>query len=199
MVPGVFLALALALQVQPIVEPPPPSSRLFESAAPVGALPQTRLTGYVVSGRNLRSVRAMMTDARPADSTGARHDALTSWRIQPKLMQRNGECDPQSADVEYTITVTLPDLETRDQLNRSERAEWDRYFAALIGHETNHVRIVQVGVERLKASMQAARGCEAIHAASRAVLAEIREASAQYDRQTRHGATEGALLMIRAR
>lgn len=170
MVPGVFLALALALQVQPTVEPPPPSSRLFESAAPVAALPQTRLTGYVVSGRNLRSVRAMMTDARPADSTGARHDALTSWRIQPKLMQRNGECDPQSADVEYTITVTLPDLETRDQLNRSERA-----------------------------SMQAARGCEAIHAVSRAVLAEIREASAQYDRQTRHGATEGALLMIRAR
>lgn len=188
----VGILLALGLQLPPAAEPAPPSSRLLEAAAAVAAMPNTRLTGYPVSGRNLRSVRAAMQAGRPTAPAGTRHDALTTWRIQPKLMRRNGECDPQSADVEYTITVTLPDLDSKDRLSRNERATWDRYFAALVAHEMNHARIVTAGVERVRASMQAATGCEAIQAASRAASAEIRQASEQYDQQTRHGATEGA-------
>jgi predicted secreted Zn-dependent protease len=188
--------LALALQAQPAAEPPPPSARLVVAAEALAALPNTTLKGYVVSGRNLRTVRAAMMELRPADDSGTRHDAWTSWLIQPRLMRRGAVCEAASAHAEYSVTVTLPDLETPEALSQNERAAWDRYFSALVSHEINHVRIVQEGAERVAADMRAATGCEAIHAASQTSMAAIGEASAQYDLQTRHGASEGAVLVV---
>lgn len=188
------LLVALALQLPSVSEAAPPSPRLLEAAAPLAALPHTRLTGYSVSGTSLRSLRSTMSGSGPTDSAGARHHALTKWRLQPRLMRRNGECDASTAELEYAITVTLPDLETKDRFSRAERETWDRYFTALVAHEMNHARIVQAGAERVRAAMRAAVGCEAILAASRAAIAEIGDASRQYDQQTQHGRTEGAWL-----
>lgn len=186
--------VAIGLQVLPANQTTDASLRLHESAAAVLAFPNTTVTGYPVSGRTLRTVRASLKDGQPTDPAGGRYHGLTTWRFQPRLMRRNGECDPQSADVEYSIIVTLPDLETRDRLGRAEREQWDRYFAALVAHELNHVRIVQKGAELAKAAMQGATGCEAIQAAARSVMDGVSVASMEYDRRTRHGATEGALL-----
>ncbi|MNR04813.1 hypothetical protein D3C85_1208040 [compost metagenome] len=169
-----------------------PSARLAEVAPTAASLPNTTLTGYSVSARNRRAVRAAMNISRPTDRSGTRHDAYTAWNFQPTFMRRNGECVPESADLQYSITITLPDLETRDQLSRGDRAAWDRYFTALVSHEVNHARIVEEGAKRIKAAMRAANTCEAMQAAARAGMDEVSAASAQYDLQTRHGALEGA-------
>ncbi|MGZ5515937.1 MAG: DUF922 domain-containing protein, partial [Candidatus Aminicenantales bacterium] len=173
-------------------DPGPPSQRLLEAAPSVVALPHTTLTGYAVSGRTLRAVRASMMEGRPTDRFGVRHHALTTWRFQPKFTRRNGECAPQSADVEYSVTMTLPDFETRSQLSRAEKARWDQYFAALVAHEINHVRIVETGAERIRQAMRSAVGCDAIQQAARTEIAEVSAASVEYDRLSRHGIAEGA-------
>lgn len=192
MIAVVLLSVGLGLGADDA--PSPPSARLIEAAPAAASLPNTTIIGYSVSARNRSAVRRAINNSRPADRSGARHDAYTTWHFQPTFMRRNGECVPESADVHYSITITLPDLETRDQLSRGDRAAWDRYFGALVNHEVNHARIVNEGARRMLAAMRASTDCEAMQAAVRAGREEVSAASAQYDRQTRHGALEGAIF-----
>lgn len=167
------------------------SARLAEATPAAASLPNTKLIGYSVTARNRRAVRAAMNAARPTSRSGTRHDAYTAWNFQPTFMRQNGEFIPESADILYSITITLPDLETRDQLSRRDRADWDRYFAALLSYEVNHALIVEEGAKRIKTAMRATSTCEDRQATAQAGMDEVTAASAHYDRLTRHGASEG--------
>jgi predicted secreted Zn-dependent protease len=90
--------------------------------------------------------------------------------------------------------VVLPDLVEPERLNRSDRTAWNTYFERLVAHETNHLRIAELGARRLQEVMRAAPNCETANAAARAENDAIAEASAEYDRVTGHGRTEGVVF-----
>ena len=174
----------------------PMSSPGLAAAIPeLASTPGVTLVGYPVSGRSPRAIRQSMNEGRPllAEGDSERFDARTTWRYQTRW--RNGPagvCDPASAEVEMTIVVVLPELTGREQLDRRERENWDRYFKALVGHEHNHVRIALAGAEQLRTYMRGAPDCATMQAARGRIDAAIRDASRAYDEQTRHGRTEGA-------
>lgn len=180
-------------------EPPPQddpvavvSERLSAAAPTVAALPNVTLVGYPVSGRSRRTVRDDINRQRP-ETNGERHDARTSWQYSTRWRGGpGGVCLPETAEVTVQITVTMPDLVDPERLNREDLAAWRRYLTALEIHEGNHARIANAGAERMQQAMRAASSCETMQEAGRQVSATVSGASQEYDRRTRHGATEGA-------
>jgi predicted secreted Zn-dependent protease len=191
-------SLMAALAVQAAApEPGPPSARLVEAVGRVGLsdLPDLALVGYEVEGRSPRSVRDSIDRRRPADpSDGVRHDARTRWNYRTQWRNGpDGRCLPATATVTLSITMILPDLASREQLSAREQAGWDAYFTALIAHERNHGRIAAAGREQMQAAMRTSPDCDAMTAVIRTTNAEVADASREYDRQTDHGRTEGAV------
>jgi predicted secreted Zn-dependent protease len=190
-----LLLLALQTTTGPDLSAYPEASpRLLAAAPGVAELENTTLRGYEVRGRNARAVRASINDGKPADLSGARHDAVTYWNYRWQLSATNGRCDPARTAVTYTVTVVLPDLATVDQMNRTDREKWNTYFAALVLHETNHVRIAAAGAQGVQQAMRAAPDCESAQAVGLAENRRVGAASAEYDRLTRHGRNEGAVF-----
>lgn len=173
---------------------PPASSPTLGVAAPeLAAVPGVALVGYPVSGRSARAIRQSINEGRPQLPQGEPFDARTTWRYQVRWMNRSARgCDPATVEVETSIVVILPELTSRDQLDRRERESWDRYFTALVGHEHNHVRIAVAGADQLRTHMRAAHDCAAMQAANARINAAVRAASEAYDENTRHGRSEGA-------
>jgi predicted secreted Zn-dependent protease len=174
--------------------PPPASSPALSAIAPeLAALPGVILVGYPVNGRSPRGIRESINESRPRPEQGDAFDARTDWRYQTRWRSGpTGGCDPTTAEVDMTVVVTLPELTTREALDPREREQWDRYFAALIGHEHNHVRVALAGAEQLRTYMRSAPDCPAMEAAQRQIGASIQAANDAYDQRTRHGRTEGA-------
>lgn len=190
-----LLPLALTVAVfQTVPEAPLGSERLRAAVPEFAARADTTLHGYEISGRNRRGLREVMQRLRPADLEGQRHDAVVLWRYGFQMRGGPAGCDPARTEVTLAITVVLPDLATPERLPRAERAAWNSYFERLVAHETNHVRIAELGLERMQAAMRAAPDCEAARAAGMAENTAIGEASAEYDRRTSHGRREGVVF-----
>jgi predicted secreted Zn-dependent protease len=103
-----------------------------------------------------------------------------------------------SRTVTLTSTVTLPVFTRPSDVDSSLVLQWEQYLRALAVHERGHRAIAYAGAGRV---IRAIRGvsdqsCAAISHAVRAVveplIAAIRTEEAQYDLETRHGATQGA-------
>ncbi|NBW08206.1 MAG: DUF922 domain-containing protein [Caulobacteraceae bacterium] len=193
---AVAVAAALAGQT-PEADPAPASARLVEAARGAGLAdrPDLALQGYEVEGRSPRSLRDSIDRRRPrSQASGERHDARTQWSYRTRWRNGpDGQCIPATATVILTLTMVLPDLASREGLSSREQADWDRYFAALVAHEGNHVRIAVAGQEQMQTAMRASATCEAMTAVVGATNAEVRAASETYDSQTDHGRREGAV------
>jgi predicted secreted Zn-dependent protease len=173
---------------------PATASALAAAAPELAALPGVALVGYPVRGRSPRAIRESINEGRPKPEEGDAFDARTVWRYQTRwLNDAAGVCDPTTVEVEMTIIVTLPELATRDALDRREREQWDHYLTALIAHEHNHVRVALAGAEQLRTFMRSAPDCTTMEAVQRQIGASIQAANDAYDETTRHGRTEGAV------
>jgi predicted secreted Zn-dependent protease len=81
-------------------------------------------------------------------------------------------------------------------------AEWDRYRAALAVHERGHRLITYAGAGRVIRAIRdvPAQSCafirDAVQRTVEPLLTEIRSEDAQYDTETRHGATQGAIWRL---
>lgn len=199
MTPMLLAIWALAQAVDPAAPVDPASQARLAAAAPaLAALPSTTLGGYPVEGASPRAIRAAMNRDRPTEREGgARFDSVTRWSYAARWQRSaGGECDPATAQVSMTVTITLPDLIARDRLSTRERADWDGYFGRLAGHEQNHFRIAAEGAVRMQAAMRAATSCDQMRTEQRRVSEEISAASREYDRLTEHGRREGAVYPV---
>lgn len=189
-----LLLLALQTPAGPDLSAYPEASQRLRAAAPgVAEMDNVTLLGYEVRGRNARAVRASINEGKPADLSGARHDAVTYWNYRWQFPRTNGRCDPAGTAVTYAVTLVLPDLATLDQMSRNDREKWNTYFAALVLHESNHARIAAAGAEGVRQAMRAAPDCESAQAVGLAENRRVGAASAEYDRLTNHGRNEGAV------
>lgn len=189
---ALFLMLAAPAAGQDPAPPPTSSPALVAAAPDLAAVPGLTLVGYPVRGRSSRSIRESINEGRPAGD-GDRFDGRTQFRYETRWRANAaGGCDPSSVEVTTTFIVTMPELTTRPTLERRDRENWDRYFNALIAHEHNHVRIALAGQDQLRTYLRNAPNCATMQAAQEQITVQINEAQRAYDRNTRHGATEGA-------
>lgn len=156
-------------------------------------IPHVTIDYYPVDGGDAMAVRRAIDAARPTDAhDGRRVDALSSWDLRwswPRT--RRGGCDLAAATIRYRATVRMPQLAATARLTAAERADWDRYVAALARHEAGHVRYTYRHRGDILAAIRRAT-CRTADAAARAALAGLDAYHVAYDRETAHGTKDGA-------
>ncbi|MGP1684645.1 MAG: DUF922 domain-containing protein, partial [Giesbergeria sp.] len=109
-----------------------------------------------------------------------------------------GRCRITRVRTRLTTTVQLPQLYGGTAV---QRAAFERYAKALRHHELGHVqwgRDAAQAIDRGIAALPEAANCTALerdaNALAKRLLADHVLREPEYDRNTRHGATQGALL-----
>lgn len=163
------------------------------ATSPLAGIPNVEIQYYDVSGRNPREIREAMNRLRPADpNDGQRVDALTRWTMRFGW-PRGGPagCQLDRAQGMFTAVVQMPRLANIDAVPASVRARWQIYIAALETHEAGHVRHAFESVATVLAAIRAS-DCASAPQARQAAVHVAGAWDADYDRATRHGATQGA-------
>jgi predicted secreted Zn-dependent protease len=164
-----------------------------QADAAFAGIPDVTIAYYPVDGGDAMAIRRAIDVVRPIDAhDGRRVDALSSWDLRwswPRT--RHGGCDLAAATIRYTATVRMPQLAATARLTAAERADWDRYVAALARHEAGHVRYTYRHRGDILAAIRGAT-CRTADAAARAALAGLDAYQIAYDRETAHGTNDGA-------
>jgi len=156
-------------------------------------VPGVTFRPYAVTGSDAAALRRSMDAARPVDPHGdERVDALTHWTMAWQWPgRRHGGCTLSRATLSFSATVILPRLADPAALPPVVLEEWARYIAALERHEANHVRHAFQQRSTVLAAIRGAT-CATADRAGRKALAAIVAHDLAYDRDTHHGASEGA-------
>lgn len=163
----------------------------------------TLIHWYDVEGDTEAELRAALDARGPEDTAGARHDAYTAWHVTWRFPTAQDEagCSTGPVTTAVHINVTLPrwrgPADDRDPLVR----RWRRYLDALEEHESGHRETgfrAAIDITQTLPELPPRPNCEeaeeAANTAAREVLERYRARDTEYDSETRHGATQGAVF-----
>jgi predicted secreted Zn-dependent protease len=136
---------------------------------------------YTVTGETANQIRNSLNQNRPGS-----YDAYAAWNFQ-----WNG-CG-QDFQVTYTITVDFPEWSPPAAPDDDLVRNWNRYINALALHEQGHVDLVVDSIPYFIETMQNAP-CNQVNATGQQLLDEINQINVQYDEETNHGETQGAIF-----
>lgn len=165
-------------------------------------LRRTRET-YHVRGSTLDELRASLEPQRYRDSSGLAWDAYTWWEVRWSypLVERIDSCAIGREQVTVGIRMHLPRWEPPSGADPELAAAWTHYITALEAHEEGHAQIALAAaceVRQVLRSLEPQPDCVlmelAADRATQAVMDRYHELEVQYDRETDHGAAEGAVL-----
>lgn len=137
---------------------------------------------YTVTGSTANEIRSSLNQNRPGS-----YDAWAQWYFTWSGCQEGG------VQVNYTITVDFPQWSPPPDPSSALVQSWNRYIHALALHEQGHVDLVMEAVPNFIETLQNVP-CDQINATANAMLAEINQANVEYDEETDHGATQGAVF-----
>ena len=131
------------------------------------------------------------------DEMSAREEAgAASW--QPNLSYAFGDDGTvTSATIEVTLTIEMPEWSGYANANNAQRAEWDRWYAALLAHEEGHIQLAR---DYLTDADSALIGLTENEAQTRfqQICSDLQVASDSYDEGTDHGRTAGTIMDLNA-
>ena len=195
----VLLALAAAVAglwffwpaPQPASVAPPASQA--RPGDPLAGISGLQITYYDVSGQSVREIREALNRVRPRDpNDGQPVDALAHWRIDWRWPTGpSGGCDLSRVRVTFRADILMPRLAPGAATPAPVAARWRAYAAALERHEAGHVRAAYDQVNAVRAAVRTS-DCANANRAAGAVLDAAQRGDIAYDRETRHGATQGA-------
>lgn len=151
-----------------------------------------RIVYYNIEGATEEELRAQLDELGPVDPSGYKGDAVTDWQISWTWPgYGSDDCDLSEAEVSYTVKVIFPRWIPPEDVPNNLVITWFNYTYRLAKHEKGHVDYV---VENYEIVLDAIKGatCETADASAEAALEPIRAFDLEYDRQTGHGATQGA-------
>lgn len=193
-----LLALALVL--------PTPDAK--PTTAATDAIPvaiDERLATYPIQGDTASELSSQIKRLGPLDGNeGKRFAGNTRWSVRWNYMmapQADGRCRLQQVQVSLEVTMTLPEWQPRHRADPLLKSHWPAYLAALTNHEMGHrangVRAA-FAVRDALAAVAPAASCQQLadgaNAAANAAMNSRQGADVDYDRQTKHGALQGARL-----
>lgn len=160
------------------------------------SMEHARIIYYEVTGSTAQELRASMNEFRPKDPHDGNHpvDAYTDWYVSWSwLGYGTGNCDLSTASVTHNINIILPHWAAPVNVSLELIAKWKKYIQSLVAHETGHVANVVNNYLSVKTAIQSAT-CLTADAEAQKALASLREFDARYDRETKHGETQGAVF-----
>lgn len=155
---------------------------------------------YPVQLQAGQSLRQALQAATPIVVDGRRFHGHTRWNVRWSYRwwrEASGRCRITEVTTRLSTEVQLPALHNASP---QQQATFDRYLRALAQHEQGHAQFgrdaaqaIDQGIARLSAADCATLERDA-DALGRRLLAEHVEREKQYDRDTAHGAAQGARL-----
>lgn len=157
---------------------------------------------YDVSGATGREVRASLNREGPVSGNdNKRYDAVCRWHVYWKFRfrQRGNACVITSVSTDVKITITFPRLKTDETTSPSLVKAFANYTERLMVHEKGHAQNAIDAARKIEAGILALPSeptCDALRVKANdlghAFVKEANQADIDYDRLTRHGATQGA-------
>lgn len=161
-----------------------------------------RSTYYSAEHRAGTTLLATLNHYSPIRQNSQIFHAYTGWNIQWNFRwweERDGRCRITSNQTRLQVEITLPRLVSSDP---AVRRRFDRYLGALRAHEMEHVAIgrryarrIDEGIRRLPQMTSCAALSRAANTLGEKLLQEAVAAEREMDRQTAHGARQGATLL----
>jgi predicted secreted Zn-dependent protease len=196
---ALLLALVMVTACRHIAPTRPRSAITF----PASTWPSdTQVHWYDVEGENETELRASLDTRGPQDTDGVRHDAYTSWQVTWRFPFAQSEegCSTGPVSTSVRVTITVPRWAGPID-DAPLTGKWRRYLEALETHESGHretgFRAATDITEEL-AALPPKPTCEEAeliaNAAAATVLERYRGVDTEYDAETRHGVTQGAVF-----
>ena len=197
------LALLLLLPLSACVTVPKQRARAAVVLPPSVWPNDTMIHWYDVEGDTEAELRTALDARGPEDTDGKRHDAYTAWHVTWRFpySQSDAGCSTGPVTTAVHINVTLPrwrgPADETDPLVR----RWRRYLDALKEHESGHRETgfraatdITETLPELPPRPTCEQAEEAANTTAREVLERYRVRDTEYDAETRHGATQGAVF-----
>lgn len=156
---------------------------------------------YAVYAEPADTLRQALNAATPITVDGQRFHGHAHWDVRWTFRwsrDASGRCRITEVTTRLRSEVQLPELR---RATPDQRALFDRYLPALSRHEQGHVqfgrdaaRAIDQGIAQLPAAPDCATLERQANALGHRLLREHTERERQYDRDTRHGASQGAKL-----
>ncbi len=158
---------------------------------------------YPVNGSTPGELRAGLDQLGPLDDSGRRHDMHTAWDVRWSYLygREEGKCSLQGIQAAVSVTFTFPEWKASQGVSQELVERWQTYLKDAQTHEDGHKEIaVQAGKAILSAlkDLPPYSSCDETEAAAdqkgTQILGEYRQKEIDYDRDTQHGATQGAIF-----
>lgn len=162
---------------------------------------QWKTNYYAVTGATPREIRASISQSRPW-KTSYSWDGFTTWKVTWRFQtaQEPDGCRLVSFRPEAVIATTLPRWNPPSDVKTEVKQSWQRFFVALSQHEAGHARFAYGAVEEMRRKMAGlpVMACDelkrTINDTASKIMEDFRRRERDYDKQTQHGATQGARL-----
>lgn len=156
---------------------------------------------YPVRAQPGETLRQALNAATPITVNGQRFHGYTRWNVRWTFRwwrEASGRCTITEVTTRLRTEVQLPELRSATP---AQQAVFDRYLPALSRHEQGHVQFgrdaaqaIDQGITALPAAPDCATLERQANALGHRLLREHTEREKQYDRDTYHGASQGARL-----
>lgn len=158
------------------------------------------LTYFDVQGDTARELNADIAAKAPVGDNGLRSDGYTRWNIDWTFQFDSDAsgCTASRVDVNLAIHTILPRWNPPRSANPALVARWNSYVAALRVHEDGHRYRAAAAAGEMRRALTLERSApdcaaleEKLNARANALLDELRNQQAAYDRETESGRKQG--------
>ncbi len=160
------------------------------------SIEHAEISYYNITGSKANELRDSMNQLRPRDPWDGNLpvDSYTDWYIAwnwPGYGSDN--CDLSAAVITYRINVILPRWKVPEDASPELIAKWQKYLQSLALHEKGHVENIVNNYSSVKTAIQVAT-CSTADTEAQKTLEPLRRFDADYDRETQHGVSQGAIF-----
>ena len=160
------------------------------------SIEHVQIVYYDITGSTESEMRKSMDQMRPKDPYDNNRpvDAYTDWYISWNWPGYGTDiCDLTAAVVTYKIKLNVPRWKAPVDASPELIAKWEQYIQSIVLHEKGHIENIVNNYLSVKTDIQNAT-CSTADAAGQNALVQLRKFDSSYDRQTKHGETQGAIF-----
>ena len=154
---------------------------------------------FTVQGETSLALSAEIEAKGPVGENGRHSDGYTRWNMSWTFGMNTDAtgCVASSVSVDLDIHMILPHWDTPPGADPRLIARWNRYLAALRGHEDGHRQRAEATAGDMRRALLRERAADCptlerrLDSMANQLLSDLRERQAAYDRETDFGRSQG--------
>lgn len=179
---------------------------LFLVPFSVYAEPQvtTDVSYYTISGQTTSDLRKQMSAKGPRDpNSGIQVWAKTNWKVQWSVQynERTNGCQVRGVQTKVILNFVYPQWVDRNRASPTVRAEWDKFYKALVDHEAKHAKhglYAAHQIEKHLMPLQTRGKCgkfkKSVNERAKGIVRNYANMDVTLDQKTDNGRNEGVVL-----